>query len=153
MDETAPLNRPSSTACAFSNIRRASRTNSRSYDRALRPSGRKITQYSLPSVVREPGPISISGLADALALERTSLTRNLRPLEQQGLIRVSPEGYRRARLGEITDEGLALWQRALGLWQTAQQTIDEHLGAERSAELRDLLAEVTAFDDQRAHGD
>jgi hypothetical protein len=66
----------------------------------------------------------------------------LRPLEQEGLIRVSPEGYRRARMVVITDDGRATWRRAIG----------QHLGAERSAELRSLLAEATALDEPRASG-
>ena len=118
---------------------------SRFYDRALQPSGLKITRFSLLSVVRELGPVSISGLADALALERTSLTRNLRPLEKKGLIDVAPEGYRRARMVAITDEGQAVWDEALILWQQAQRTIDEHLGTDRAAQLRGLLQDLTAL--------
>ena len=137
---------PSPDACAFFQIRRASRTISRFYDRALRPSGLKITQFSLLSAVRELGPVSITALAEVLGLERTSLSRNLRPLEKQGLIRVSPEGYKRTRTVELTVAGRALWREARGLWEQAQSAIDAHLGAERAAQLRDLLADVSALD-------
>jgi DNA-binding transcriptional ArsR family regulator len=78
--------------CLCHNVRMASRVVSRAYDEALRPSGLRATQIAVLAAVGARGALSIKSLADSLEMERTTLTRNLRPLEEQGLVAIAPEG-------------------------------------------------------------
>ena len=146
LPETTPEAEPSARSCACFNLRRASRAVSRYYDQWLRPAGLRTTQFSLLSALRERGPVSITELAGLLGLERTTLTRNLRPLEKQGLLRVSPEGFKRTRTVEITGDGERQWSEALVRWRQAQAGIDAHLGIDGSTTLRALLADLAGLD-------
>ena len=135
---------PLEAACTCFYLRRAARTISREYDRWLKPTGLKTTQFTLLSVASATGPLSITDLAAQLGMERTSLTRNLRPLEERGLIAVSPEGWKRTRLVELTDAGREILNQALPLWGQAQQAVTERMGAESAEELRKLLQAAIA---------
>ena len=135
---------PLKAACTCFYLRRAARTISREYDRWLKPTGLKTTQFTLLSVASATGPLSITDLAAQLGMERTSLTRNLRPLEERGLIAVSPEGWKRTRLVELTDAGREILNQALPLWGQAQHAVTERMGAESAEELRKLLQAAIA---------
>jgi DNA-binding MarR family transcriptional regulator len=92
--------------------------------------------------------VSITALAESMDMERSTLTRNLRPLEAQGWVRVGAEGARRARAVEITREGRARLREATTLWQRAHETLRRRLGAEHWAALHAELTRVT----QALHG-
>lgn len=128
--------------CAALRARMASRKISRAFDEALRPLDLKVTQFTLLSAIRRGAPESISGLAEALAMERTTLTRNLRILERRGLIEIGPEGRRRARALRLTEKGEALLERALPLWRRAQDRVVARLGERRWQKARALLEEL-----------
>ena len=108
----------------------AARALSRAYDEALRPCGLKSTQFSLLVAIGSQATLSISEMAEALGLERTTLTRNLRPLERMGLVAIGAEAYRRSRALTLTEQGRARLDEALPLWQTAQQRLRSALGEE-----------------------
>ncbi len=127
--------------CTCFYLRRAARAISRDYDRALKPVGLKATQFTVLSVTAQTGPVSITELAATLGMERTSLTRNLRPLEQRALLERSEEGWKRTRLVELTEAGRALLAQAIPLWQQAQQEMSERMGKQKVAQLRELLRE------------
>src|SRR5215472_7862470 len=91
--------------CACLKVRMAARAVTRAYDSALRPIGLRATQLSILVAVAIDGAISIAALAEFLGMDRTTLTRNLRPLQKQGLIAIGPEGWRRSRVLEITTKG------------------------------------------------
>ncbi len=125
--------------CTCFYLRRAARAISRDYDRALKPLGLKATQFTVLSATAQTGPVSITELAATLGMERTSLTRNLRPLEHRALLARSEEGWKRTRLVELTDAGRALLAEAIPLWQQAQRGLSERLGEAKVEQLRALL--------------
>ena len=114
--------------CACLKVRMAARAVTRAYDGTLRPVGLRATQLSVLVAVAIDGAISIAALADFLGMDRTTLTRNLRPLQRQGLISVGPEGWRRSRNLEITKKGRSRLHEALPLWERAQDALREKLG-------------------------
>lgn len=115
--------------CACLRARMAARAVTRRYDEFLRPAGLKATQFSLLVAAALGRTTSLTALSDALGLERTTLTRNLRPLARRGLIAVSPEGWRRARGLRLTAKGRAALRRALPRWRAAQDELRTRVGA------------------------
>jgi DNA-binding MarR family transcriptional regulator len=77
-------------------IRTAARAVTRAYDEALRPVGLRATQLSVLLAVAAEDPMSITALAKFMGMERSTLTRNLRPLEKEGLVTLGDEGWRRS---------------------------------------------------------
>ena len=131
------------TPCTCAALRRTARRLTKAYDRALRPAGLRLTQYSvLANVARADGEgsgLTVTDLARRLAMDRTTLTRNLRPLEVAGWLRVAPGPDRRSRAVEITEEGRRVLEAARPLWQAAERTFRQALGREDAAALRRLL--------------
>jgi DNA-binding MarR family transcriptional regulator len=106
-------------ACLGFALRRSARAMAQHYNRALRPSGLRGTQFSMLVVLAEAGPLPMTRLAERLNLERTTLTRNLRPLAEQGWITIGDEPDRRVRLVSITAQGRLKARTALPLWRQA----------------------------------
>ncbi|GGC83919.1 MarR family winged helix-turn-helix transcriptional regulator [Chelatococcus reniformis] len=124
--------------CACLHTRMTARALTRVYDELLRPSGLKVTQLSLLAAIEQGICGSISTLADRLAFERTTLTRNLQLLREAGLI-VPREGTGRAVAYELSPEGRAALARALPLWKKAQDMIEASVGPQVWTETRDSL--------------
>jgi len=123
--------------CVLAGLRRASRAVTRHYERAFRGTGLHATQFSLLAMLVQTGPLPVSALAEHLGLERTTLTRNLRPLEAKGLVRSrGAEGDQRVRRVEATTKGKAAAHKALAAWRTAQAEVAPIL---RRLKLDDLL--------------
>ena len=116
----APPLRLSPAECTCFRIRGAARRVTQIYSRHLAPTGLKISQFSLLGFVAAEGPISIGRLADLLATDRTTLTRNLRPLLQGGLVERAASGDKRRHELVATPDGRALFKRALPLWVAAE---------------------------------
>jgi DNA-binding MarR family transcriptional regulator len=132
-------------------IRQAARHVTQFYDQLFAPTGLRATQYAILSRLRQNGPMSINALANLLVMDRTTLGRNILPLQRDGLIEVaaSPSDRRRHEL-RLTEAGLAM-QRAAGRhWVEAQKRFNAVFGDERAAMLRDLLREVSASDFETA---
>ena len=72
--------------------------------------------------------MSITALAKFMIMDRSTLTRNLRPLEEEGLVAVGLEGWRRSRTLEVTEKGRSRLSEALPLWKQAQETLRRKLG-------------------------
>jgi len=85
----------------------------RAYDDALRPVGLRATQLAVLIAVGIEGAVSITALAKLMGMDRSTLTRNLRPLEREGLVAVGLEGWRRSRTLEITNNGRTRLREAL----------------------------------------
>ncbi len=131
------------TVCACFNLRKASRIVTQMYNRMLRPSGLQATQLNLLVAVALAGPISVSDLAHALVMDRTTLTRNLMPLQSKKLIEVVAGEDRRRRVVALTERGRKNVARALPLWEQAQAQLIQGLGRRRwQALLADLGAIV-----------
>jgi DNA-binding MarR family transcriptional regulator len=103
----------------------------RAYDDALRPVGLRATQLSVLVAAAADDALSITALAKLMGMDRSTLTRNLRPLEADGLISVGLEGWRRSRTLTITKKGRSRLREALPLWEKAQQTLRSKLGDRR----------------------
>jgi len=125
MDVNHPAN------CINTNIRATTRAITQFYDAMLKPSGLLSTQFSLVATLIETEPIALTQFAYRLAMDRTTLARNLNPLEREGLLVVAiAEVDKRQRIISMTDAGRERYQQALRLWQTAQAHMIEHFGAE-----------------------
>lgn len=129
--------------CTCAIVRRAARRLTQSYDDALRPLGLRITQYMVLAHLDEAG-LSVTDLASRLAMDRTTLTRNLRPLERAGWIRVGDGPDKRSRCVRITEDGRALYHAALPVWRKAEQAFRRRIGREDAADLRRLLTQAAA---------
>lgn len=125
--------------CASFNLRKASRLMAQVYDRQLQPSGLNNTQFTLLAVTSRRGPISITALAGLLGMDRTTLTRNLRLVERDGLLQVTAGRDARTRDVRLTGKGSKALKKATPLWQEAQTRVVETLGR---AHWRDLLKEL-----------
>ena len=121
----------------------AARVVTRAYDSALRPVGLRATQLSILVAIAIDGAISIAALANFLGMDRTTLTRNLKPLEKEGLISVGPEGWRRSRTLGITKKGKSRLRQALPLWQRAQDALRLELGDQAWVDVRHSLDRLT----------
>src|SRR5678809_206242 len=99
MDLTALI-----TECACLKVRTAARAVTRVYDDALRPVGLRATQLSVLVAVASGEAVSIASLSRMLGMDRSTLTRNLRPLEEKALVILGPEGHHRSRTLSITSE-------------------------------------------------
>ncbi len=115
-------------ACVGQKSRNAARILTRRFDEALRPAGLTGGQYSMLVIITLTQDKTLTELADHMGLDRTTLIRNLKPLEREGWVVVSDEGYRRARSVDITELGVAKLSEALPLWREIQETIKEELG-------------------------
>ncbi len=115
-------------SCMGMRVRRAARVVGNYYDVHLKPAGLKGTQFTLLNAIFLNPSITITQLADLLLLNRTTLNRNLKPLERQGLVRTSPGKDQRTRVLELTHEGRSILQRALPFWLEAQSGVVETLG-------------------------
>ena len=111
----------------------------------LRPSGLRITQFSILGAAMEMSPITLTRLANATVTDRTTLTRNLKLLEGRGLIRIEAGGDRREREISITRDGADAVKRAYPLWQRAQAQVTRGLGPRRLQAMQTELAEATAL--------
>ncbi|MCJ8500853.1 MarR family winged helix-turn-helix transcriptional regulator [Desulfatitalea alkaliphila] len=127
--------------CVAGNLRRVSRAVAKVYDVALKPSGLRGTQFNLMTAIIIMGPVAISKLAEVLAMDRTTLTRNLGPLQKQGLVDISAGDDQRTRIVEMTLEGKQIYQQALPLWDKAQNEMAGKLGKDR---IKSLLVDLKA---------
>jgi DNA-binding MarR family transcriptional regulator len=118
-------------SCACANVRKAARVITQYYDEALRSSGLRATQLPLLVKVALAGSLPVTRLAEELVMDRTTLTRNLKPLENQGLITIDEGSDRRIRLIRPTTQGLQALALALPIWQQAQDQVKNLLGSER----------------------
>ena len=136
--------------CVCFNIRKSARVITQLYEDALRPTGLRATQFSLLIATRVMGTVTISSLAKGLVIDRTTLTRNLKPLEKEGYIRIVPgKDDRREREVTLTLAGQDILAEALPLWKTIQQSVLETLGQSRATRLLKDLSATTELAEVR----
>lgn len=134
-------------------IRKAARHVSQHYDRCLAPTGLRTTQFSILARLMRLGPRTINELASDLAMDRTTMGRNIRPLERDGLIAISTDPRdRRSRALAVTEKGRQLCAAAAERWREAQARFEEAYGADQALALRTTLAGVLACDFQTKPG-
>lgn len=137
--------RAGAPGCTCFKLRSLSRRVTQLYDQCLAPSGLRVTQYSLIAHARRRGEAvapTVSELAQALATDRTTLTRNLRPLVDAGLIAVGNGADARSKAVTVTAAGEAAYQGARPLWRLAQARMDQLAGAERLNDLHLLIEAI-----------
>ena len=128
-------------------IRQAARHITQFYDQFLAPAGLRTTQFSILSKLRWLGPMTINALAKDLVMDRTTLGRNILPLERENLIAVvRGSSDRRSKQLRLTDLGAARLRAAAKGWAEAQIRFEATFGDKRTSDLRTLLEAVAATD-------
>lgn len=128
--------------CAHANLRQATRIVSQMYDAALKPSGLRATQFTLLAVLAKRGELPVTKLAEILVLDRTTLTRNLKPLVKKDWLSIGREEDERIRLISLTEQGHTVVREATPLWRQAQKNIVAQIGAEN---LPKLVADLNSL--------
>jgi DNA-binding MarR family transcriptional regulator len=132
--------------CLCLHMQRAARALARRFDAAFRPLGLTNGQFSLLMSLNRPEPPTIGSVAALLAVDRTTLTAALKPLERRGLILVSEDGKdRRIRRMSLTEEGRALLAQAVAIWRSTHDGLDGLLGSGVVRALPDSLRDVSAL--------
>ena len=128
------------TPCACTTLRRAARAVTAAYDTALAPSGLRITQFSILRRLARLGPLSVTRLAAEAALDRSTMGRNLNPLERRGLVRIEVGNVdQREHVAHLTAAGASTIETALPYWRKAQQRIAALVQPSAIGELADQL--------------
>lgn len=136
-DVTDIKDRPKGCTCF--RLRRTARRMTQIYDNHLAPSGLTLTQFSLLANVVRRDPPTMQELARAMGMDRTTVTRNLKPLLSRGLLAIVPGNDRRIKCVAITESGREMWREARILWCAAQNEIEVRLGEQEVAELHRQL--------------
>jgi len=137
--------KPAAEMCNCYAVRAAARHVTQAYDLFLAPAGLRTTQFSILAKLKRKGPLTINALAEEMVMDRTTLGRNILPLERDGLIRIDPSASdRRAKELHLTKSGETRLQAALKGWAAAQARFESTYGAKRAAELRTMLRAVVA---------
>jgi DNA-binding MarR family transcriptional regulator len=140
--------------CLCLHVQRAARALARRFDDVMRPLGLTNGQFSLLMSLNRPAPggmgsAGMGSVAALLAMDRTTLTAALKPLERRGLVVVSVDpADRRGRLLTLTPAGVAVLADAVPLWKVAHEAVDRHLGSSDPERLRrdlSLLSSVPAL--------
>jgi DNA-binding MarR family transcriptional regulator len=119
--------------CACFNVRKSARVITKHYDDALQSLELKPTQFTILAILSSVDSITVTDLADYMILDRTTLTRNLRPLEKQGMIKTGAGEDRRKRMISLSKKGLNILKEAIPLWTQAQKEITKYMGSNRFA--------------------
>lgn len=143
MSPTPAPTRPQ--GCTNFKLRQLTRRVSQHYDAELAQTGLKTTQYSLLSVVLRLGPIQPRELAQAMRMDASTLSRNMKPLVEAGWLEVLPGRDERSRMVGITDSGRAKREEAHRHWKAAQAKINQVLGVNRVLALHALIDDALAL--------
>ncbi|GJD69499.1 Transcriptional regulator SlyA [Methylobacterium gnaphalii] len=127
--------------CLCSTLRRITRSVTATYDDALKPVDLRITQFSVLRTLSRLGPVSVTRLALETALDRSTMGRNLDPLERRGLVRLDVgEADQRERIVHLTEAGIAAIEKALPYWREAQSRLSEAMGPSTFTAIANKLA-------------
>lgn len=125
--------------CAGMSVRRTSRLLGVIYDAEFSPLGIKSTQFSLLVAVSLMDGAGIQSLAAAMQMDRTTLTRNLKPLQSNDWVAVGEGTDRRSKALHLTPKGKALLAKATPAWERAQQKVESVLGADGVRRMNETL--------------
>jgi DNA-binding MarR family transcriptional regulator len=127
--------------CLCLHVQRAARALARRFDDALRPLGLTSGQFSLMMSLNRPEPAGMASVASLLAMDRTTLTAALKPLERRGLVKITPDPQdRRARLMTLTAAGLRRLAMAVPIWQENHSELEGVLPSKNGDRLRKDLS-------------
>ena len=140
---TEKLPRPEECNCFA--VRSAARHVSQYYDRYLAATGLRTTQFSILAKLKRLGPLTINELARQMVMDRTTLGRNIKPLERDGLVSIEPaQSDRRAKELRLTKTGEKQLEAGFEAWSRAQTGFESTFGPKHAAELRRVLRNVIA---------
>jgi len=123
--------------CLCLAAQRAARALARRFDEALKPVGITSGQFSLLNALNRPEPPTIGAVATLLAMDRTTLTANLKPLERRGMVELTADAKdKRSRRIRLMDAGMAALTAAMPIWVGTHGEIDEAVGGEETTALR-----------------
>lgn len=129
--------------CLCLHVQRAARALARRFDEALRPVGLTNGQFSLMMALNRPVPASFGPLAALLAMDRTTLTAALKPLQRRGLVDIAVDpADRRGRLLTLTEDGMTLLASAVPIWQRTHEIVEAAMPDGAPATLRDTLPKL-----------
>lgn len=135
---------PKAEDCNCLAVRQAARHVTQFYDQFLAPIGLRMTQFSVLSRIKKRGPTTINALAAELVMDRTTLGRNVLPLEREKLIAILPgKTDRRSKELHLTELGRERYEAGAKRWAAAQRQFDVAFGDRRASELRAILRAVT----------
>jgi DNA-binding MarR family transcriptional regulator len=124
-------------SCLCLHVQRAARALARRFDDAFRPLGLTNGQFSLLMSLNRPEPPGMAAVASLLAMDRTTLTAALKPLQRRGLLRIKTDpADRRARLLLLTPKGRRLLARAVPVWKNTHLALERLLGDGEPERLR-----------------
>jgi DNA-binding MarR family transcriptional regulator len=127
--------------CLCLHLQRAARVVARRFDDVFRPLGITQGQFSLLMSLNRPEPPTMGSVADLLAMDRTTLTANLKPLERRGLVTVRvDESDRRGRRLALTPAGRALLSAAVPIWKRTHAALERQIKRSADALRADLMA-------------
>ncbi|MEO8156671.1 MAG: MarR family winged helix-turn-helix transcriptional regulator [Betaproteobacteria bacterium] len=132
---------PPALGCTGARLRRLSRRVTAFYEHHLRVTGLKLSQYSLLAQLSEQAQ-TLTALAGRMELDRTTLTRNLQPLLDQGLVSEAGSADARQRLFVLSADGARMRTAARKQWRRAQLALEAQLGGDFVARLHDQLEEA-----------
>ncbi len=136
---------PGTQDCNCFAVRAAARRISQLYDQLLAPVGLRVTQFSVLAKLKRLGPMTINTLAENMVMDRTTLGRNVLPLQRDGLIRIGESDTdRRAKVLRLTKTGEKRLQAGIEAWSKAQTRFEHTFGAGRTEQLRKLLHAVVS---------
>jgi DNA-binding MarR family transcriptional regulator len=136
-------------SCACFNVRKAARAISQLYDDFMQSTGLRPTQYSLLTAIAYIGEEGVGALSEVLSTDRTTLSRNVKPLMEHGWVEPCSGSDRRRRAFRITEAGRAKLDEAIPLWEEAQRFVAEQLGPASIESLRLLADDIASLSDRR----
>jgi len=134
--QTTKINLSDCPSCVNFNIRKAMRAVSKHYDKIMAPSGLRGTQFTILTVLTRANDLTITELSDYLVMDRTTLTRNFKPLVNEGYLKILTglEDMRSRRI-RLTDAGKKAQQTAMPYWQKAQDEMVAFMGKTTARQL------------------
>jgi DNA-binding MarR family transcriptional regulator len=126
------------TMCYCAAVRTAARKTTALYDSILEPAGVTLAQYSLLRRIERAGSASLTQLGRLAELDRSTVGRNVKALEDLGLVRLGPAEDQREAAVQLSPTGEEALKRAFPLWEEAQRRVERALGAAEAEQLRTL---------------
>jgi len=126
--------------CACYNLQKATRAVSQFYNKMLKPVGLRGTQFTILRVLAVMDSVNITNMANRMVVDRTTLTRNLRPLEKRKLLEIVPGKDQRSREVRLTEKGRDTLKSAVPLWEEAQKRFSEELGIRSFQDLFTMMS-------------
>jgi DNA-binding MarR family transcriptional regulator len=139
----SPVSAEIRDTCLCFHVQRAARALARRFDSAFRSLELTHGQFSLMNALNGLGPARLAQVSEVLAMDRTTLTANLKPLERRGLVTLAVDAAdRRSKRLSLTPQGLGVLREAIPLWRRAHAELDRELAGSSPTRLRSDLAKL-----------